>query len=177
MELFVFKIQSVSDVITNSSSELFVFDGNNENEVREILDSIYPNWKNEYNSPKDVSKFDKEELSDFLENTREINGWEEYYLKKPDFELRKKNMELRCCELSSEIGLKPEEAYDNWEIWDPTNHEDWQNISLKISDKFVDKFKEHANKEKIFALYSLDENPDWEYQELLSEVADRYHLG
>lgn len=43
MELFVFKIQSSSDVITNSSSELFVFEGNTKNEVISILDSIYPN--------------------------------------------------------------------------------------------------------------------------------------
>jgi glycosyltransferase involved in cell wall biosynthesis len=24
---------------------------------------------------------------------------------------------------------------------------------------------------------SLDENPNWDYQEKLSEIADRYHLG
>lgn len=177
MELFVFKIQSISDVITNSSSELFVFEGNDGNEVIEILDSIYPDWKNEYDYPKDVSEFDKDELLSFLENIRQINGWEDYYLKKQDFEARKKNMDLQCCKLSSEIGLKPEEAYDNWEIWNPTDHQDFQNAYLKISDKFVEKFRERAGKAKMYALYSLDENPDWDYQLLLSEVAYRYHLG
>lgn len=26
-------------------------------------------------------------------------------------------------------------------------------------------------------LFSKDENPDWDYQEKLMEVAERYHLG
>ena len=32
------------------------------------------------------------------------------------------------------------------------------------------------NKEMLF-LYSIDENPGWDYQELLMNIMDRIHLG
>ena len=42
--LFIIKIQSQSDVITNSSSELFIFDDkNSKEEVIDLLNNVYPN--------------------------------------------------------------------------------------------------------------------------------------
>lgn len=176
MELFVFKIQSISDVITNSSSELFVFDGNDKKEVIDILDSIYPNWRDEYDEPQKVADFDREKIYNFLINTNIIEIY--YFWNKKEFYDGYKNEILKCCYLARELGLSMTEAFDNWETWDPTDRNlNWEAIQLKISDKFVEKFKEKAEKEKIYALYSLDENPLWEYQELLSEVAERHHLG
>lgn len=175
MELFVFKIQSISDVITNSSSELFVFSGNNESEVIDILDSIYPNWRDEYDDPKKVANFDKEEIEDYLYDT---NVLESYFWEDDNFDKLYKNESLSCCDLARDLGLSMTEAFDNWKTWDPTSkNKTWESRKLQLSDKFVEKFKENAEKEKIYALYSYEDNPLWEYQELLMEVAERHHLG
>lgn len=43
-KLFIFNIQSFSDIITNSSSELFVFNNHSRTEenIVQLLNSIYP---------------------------------------------------------------------------------------------------------------------------------------
>lgn len=49
MKKFIIPIQNVSDVITNSSSEIFVCKSNNPEEtvalLREVLESVYENYK------------------------------------------------------------------------------------------------------------------------------------
>lgn len=176
MELFVFNVQSVSEVITNSSSELFVFEGNTENEVISILDSIYPNWRDEYDDPKKVADFSKEEIEDYLYNINVLDSW---IWDDSKFLEMKKNESFRCCDLAKELGLSMTEAFDNWDDWDLTDRKNksWEDRQLKLSDKFIEKFKESAEKENTYALYSYDDNPLWEYQELLMEVAERHHLG
>lgn len=51
--LFVFQIQSFTDVVTNSSSELFVFTGTT-GVVSDMLDSNVPGWEHEYDDPQSV---------------------------------------------------------------------------------------------------------------------------
>ncbi len=177
-ELFVFKIQSVSEVITNSSSELYVFEGNNEKEIIGILDSIYPNWRDEYYEPESVADFNSDSLRNFLDNINELGSRDYYWMKEDEFNSKKQKEELCCCKFAKSLGLKPSEAFENWEKWNPTDRKlDWENRHLELSDKFMEKYKEKAEKEKTYALYSIDENPNWDYQELLMEVAERYHLG
>ena len=56
--LFAIKVNNVVDVITNSSSELFVLKGETKNIVEEMITNIYPNYKNEYEevTPRLITK-------------------------------------------------------------------------------------------------------------------------
>lgn len=67
--LFIIKIQSQSDVITNSSSELFIFDNkNSKDEVIDLLNNVYPNWRDEYAEPVPFSEIGKDSLWYLLPN-------------------------------------------------------------------------------------------------------------
>lgn len=50
--LFEFNIQSITDIITNSSSELFVFKNRELNDLILIISTIHPYWDSEYYKPK-----------------------------------------------------------------------------------------------------------------------------
>lgn len=72
--IFVFSLQSVSDIITNSSSELFVFTKENSvEEVISILDDIYPNWRKEYNKPQLLRDVSDKDLDTYLDYARYYN--------------------------------------------------------------------------------------------------------
>jgi len=107
-KVFNFIISSAVDVITNSSSELFVFKGKEKSIVEELIKEIYQDYLNEYKPLKSL-----EELTE-----REID----YYL------------------------------------------------------DYSGKSKAELNNQMYF-LFSLNENPDWDHQQDLMEIADRYHLG
>lgn len=67
--MFNFKINSVSNVITNSSSELFVFNDNDSVEnVISILDNIYPDWRKEYCDPIRLKDCDNDNFETYCHN-------------------------------------------------------------------------------------------------------------
>lgn len=172
--VFVFSIQSVSDVITNSSSELFVFEGNSKKDVIEILDTMYPTWKDEYIEPSEVGEFDDEGIVDFLRFTHKLRSFDEHMISNYSFLTLKKNKTLECCKLAKQFKLKPEEAYTNWDILG--TDDSYENSIPKPSEELIKRFREYAKKNKIVILCSIDENPDYHYQDLLMEIADRFCL-
>lgn len=206
--LFIIKIQSQSDVITNSSSELFIFDNkNSKDEVINLLNNVYPNWRDEYDEPVPFSEIGENELwyllpdskydieDRFLETIRDYIFTND--LDRKDFynnpkcnellesfneELKSTKYDLPAAKFAREYGLEPEVFWDGFddlkiEIRSSYNN-DWKypNCSrLKISEEGI-KAMIDANPNS-WLLYSYGENPDWDHQEDLMQIATRIHLG
>ena len=201
----MFKIQSQSDVITNSSSELFIFDNkNSKEEVIELLNNVYPNWRKEYDEPVPFSEIRKSDLwyllpdshfdiegnfhyiicdhikeskvlyKDFIE-TSECNE----LLKKFNEDLKTEKYKLPETKIAKDYGLEPEVFWTNFDdLKVEIKGEEWKYIHcplLEISEEGKNALiKTNPN---TWLLYSLDENPNWDHQEDLMEIATRIHLG
>jgi hypothetical protein len=207
--LFIIKIQSQSDVITNSSSELFIFDDkNSKEEVIELLNNVYPNWRDEYAEPVPFSEINKGSLwyllpnnscSDILDNfydiiidylTEQKIQYKDFLctsecdklLKKFNEDLKTKKYELPEVEFARECGLEPEIFWDGFDNLKVEIKSSYNNDSkyldcskLEISEEGKEALiKANSNS---WLLYSLDENPNWDHQEDLMEIATRIHLG
>lgn len=193
--IFVFSLQSVSDIITNSSSELFVFTKETSvEEVKSVLDNIYPNWRKEYYDPQLLKDVSDDDLDTYLDYARYYNMhdynrsyWREDYgdpvvwAKKQAATYKKKmvkffkdtfNIDVKFDELFE----KPDETYKQFL---PHYLEQFRGMSLfwypKIKESMYPFLRENISERVL--LFSKDENPDWDYQEKLMEVAERYHLG
>lgn len=187
--LFRFKLQSLSDVITNSSSELFVFKNHNMEAVKLTLDALHPNWRDEYAEPEWVRDMDDETFKDYIDW---VLGSEQYdrternkyawYDDRTDEEKssmwvdKDKNLSYANYykELAEKMNEEPAKLYTNWDVYNPYDKE-WKNRYIEFSDYGLAKIKEYLAED--IALWSHDENPDWDYQEKFMEVANRYHLG
>ena len=206
--LFIIKIQSQSDVITNSSSELFIFDDkNSKDEVINLLDNVYPNWRDEYAEPVPFSEIDENDLwywlpddhYDILNDFRDImiNHLTESKIQYKDFlytsecdellkefneNLKTEKYKLSEVEFARECGLEPEVFWNGFddlkvEIKSSYNndHKYLDCSKLEISEKGKEALiKANPN---TWLLYSLYENPNWNHQEDLMEIATRIHLG
>lgn len=138
--LFIIKIQSQSDVITNSSSELFIFnDKNSKEEVIYLLNNVYPDWRKEYDEPVPFSEVTEDSLwylipnsrYDILDDFRKIvyKHTKESNVKYQDFlctpecnellkefneNLRIEKYKLPEVKFARECGLEPEIFWDNF---------------------------------------------------------------
>lgn len=208
--LFIIKIQSQSDVITNSSSELFIFNNkNSKDEVIELLDNIYPDWRDEYAEPVPFSEINENELwyllpdskydieDRFFQIVRDYTYINNINISREDFyndprcnellesfneKLKSTKYDLPEVKFARKYGLEPEVFWNGFndlkvEIRSSYNN-DWNYPScprLEISEEGI-KAMIDANP-NTWLLYSLDENPDWDHQEDLMEIATRIHLG
>lgn len=181
--LFQFNIQSFTDVITNSSSELFVFNKGSKEEIINLLNLIHPNWRNEYQEPISLNEMDAESLEYYFSCIAP-------YRWIPDESKYNTNQTF----LSEKFNINPAILYSNWEIFDPSisfpnksdyqTRKDWdeayekyKNIStVQLVDNWVDLIKPKLDLNTI-CLYSISDNPNWDYQEILEGFAQRYHLG
>jgi len=165
--LFKFNIQSISDVITNSSSELFVFKNKSSyDEVIELLNRIYPDWRNEYEEPVQAKTLD--DLGSYLDWI--YTPWSCYENKKTV--TRENSIQTK---LAVKFHLQPKDIYENWKEWDP-KADSHKLRDLRLSEKGIEMIREKMS-DNEWALYSITDNPDWDYQEKLMKVASRYHLG
>jgi hypothetical protein len=121
-QLFVIKVDHSIDLITNSSSELFVLEGKSLDTVKELIASIYPEYLTEYDEVKPTSELTTDELEIYIDYSRRD---------------------------SVDI-LEDEREFFVNEV-DP--------------DK------------KMYFLFSKHQNPDFDKQEELERIAQRYHLG
>lgn len=176
----IIKPHSFIDVITNSSSELFVMNNKEQEEVEAILKEIYPDYLSEYEPLQDVKNFTNNELDSFLSwHLGRKSGWWRsgtIYDNKDDYVL-----------LS---GFSFEEIYDtSVELSSDYRSSEYHviNNNPDKSDKWGEYFVTDENREKVingiikdvgrYFLYSLGENPDWDMQEQLMLIGTRYHLG
>lgn len=173
-KLFVFNIDNTIDLITNSSSELFVLQGDTQEQISELIRSIYPDYLNEYREVvrlKDASEDDKYTYVNWVEES-----WynsERYDFKLSEEERYKKDVEAAIAK-AKKYGMKPETFYKGWKK--SLENKNW--FYTTYSEKGLNKIIKTVDPDgKIYLLYSIDENPDWEHQERLMEIASRYHLG
>lgn len=198
MVTFLFKISSISDVITNSSSELFVFNKDTHqgiNSLIDILNDAYPQWRLEYNEPQIVAEeYDDEDLEWFFDWYKvyedvESEWVDTFHVTPEKFNELKESGLLNEAVFAKKLNSKPEEFYENWEIWNPgTRYDDtksdlgWKEREkfyyLNLSTKGLEKFREFCKENGFIALESKDENPDFDKQEILMSLAtSKFHLG
>lgn len=153
--LFTFAIDNMVDLITNSSSELFIIDGNSKEQVIDMISNVYPDWRDEYSDVVGINDISDDDLDTYLDYTYST-GWG------PN-----KNDLI----LSKTFEVDPEIFYTNFDTHDTENY--WCGQISNIG------YREVRRKlpKNMYFLFSIDENPNWEYQEKLSDIGIRYHLG
>ena len=151
--IFTIQPNHCVDLITNSSSELFVLKGETKEIVKELLESTYSDYLYEY---EDVQHIDELSNDDF-----------DTYLSYKYWDWKNKLI------LSHTFGIKPEVLYSNYDSKDSEKY--WYPQLSEEGIKLI-KDKMDPNREMYF-LFSIHENPNWDRQEDLMGVADRYHLG
>lgn len=156
--LFDINIQSFSDIITNSSSELFVFKVMLKEELISILDRVYPEWRTEYYEPQYVSELSKSSFDTYLYNKLGLDGFY-WSIDKNEYLL---NLKYKLYELGFNGEMNTLFK----------NYEEQQDLILTPEGKQILKRK---LKDDI-VLFSIDDNPNEHYQRILAKLGDRYHL-
>ena len=165
--LFEFNIQSITDIITNSSSELFVFKNRELEDLVLILSLIHPCWNLEYNEPIQVNRMRDDELVTYLEW---VYGGSDFDYEIRNIPITKEN--TKRTGVAKHFGLKPKFVYEGYENWDPNINK----LSLKYLPEGLRTIRAMIP-DTTFAMYSKDDNPTWEYQEKFERLGKRYHLG
>lgn len=148
--VFVFTIDNTIDLITNSSSELFVLKGETKKIVEEMIEEVYPDYRNEYEEVKNIRDIS---IGDF-------HMYLSYAVDHNDEKIRKR------------FNIPGEEFYENWQgLYDRFSK---ANYSIKKSA--LETIRNSMDSD-IYILFSSDENPDWEKQQDLMDIGNRYHLG
>jgi hypothetical protein len=169
--LFTIKPHSVVDVITNSSTELFVGKNSSKEALEELIKEVYPNYLDEYESLISIDDLTPEMLDTYFD----------YECSPHCYPSKKSNYPVLP-------GFTFEELYEEDEIaWN-------KEMQYKLRNNLVDpdydwrrrfvteeNFEEMKDKldpkREMFFLYSIDENPNWDFQELLMNIMTRIHLG
>jgi hypothetical protein len=156
--LFTLKPHSIIDVITNSSSELFVGKAQEKQDIINMIKSAYPDYLNEYLEIKSTKELDNDDLETYI--SYHYNSW---------------SNNLQTLEHNLIDGFSVEEMYD----YHPNS--EWDKYQLKyplVTDKNRDKIIKGIDpNEDMYFLFSIDSNPDWDMQEKLEQFMTRYHLG
>jgi len=153
--LFKFNVDNAIDIITNSSSELFVLKADSNKIVVELLESVYPDFRKEYDEPIQFKDMDAEQFTDCI---HWLYGYSE--------------VKEKC---ASFPGFTFEQMYVKSEHSWREEEYNWKEGFLEENQEAIIKAIDPLNKQ--WFLYSKDENPNWDMQEKLMEIGDRYHLG
>ena len=176
--LFTIKLHSVIDVITNSSTELFVGRNQSKQAMDELIREIYPNYLNEYEELLTIDDLTIEQLNEYFDYTCSAHCFPASKAEMPVIpgftfeELYEEDNEYGI--VRGEQQYKLRNNYMDLDL-DPDS---WYNPKSLITEENFEEMKRRLdpNKEMLF-LYSIDENPNWDYQELLMNIMDRIHLG
>jgi hypothetical protein len=153
--IFVIQPQSMVDIITNSSSELFVFEGKEKQVIEEMIKDVYPDYLNEYEQLVSINDISDDNLYTYL-----IYKYWVYDIHDNLY-------------LSKEFNIDPKILYSNW---DNKNTDKYWYPQLSSEGCRLIKDKIDPNRQMYF-LFSKYDNPEYEYQELLENIGTRYHLG
>ena len=168
--IFAIGVNHSIDLITNSSSELFVLQGKTKEIVEEMVKNVYPEYRDEYDEVKHISELTASELDNFfsyatgsycwpakIEDYRIPNGFTFDEVYEPDGKEPAWNGHIQ-------YKVKNNDPKDRWGNFVTEENKEW----------FLNKFDPER---KMYFLYSIDENPKWDFQEKLMEVGERFHLG
>lgn len=171
-KIFVFNVDNIIDIITNSSSELFILEGDTKEELTNLIKEVYPNYSNEYEDLVKLKEASLDQKRIYITYVVEKHDYScDYSLSK---EQRRKIDIDKAIERAKKYGMSPEEFYEDW--YNCLSDKRW--FFCSYSEKGINKIINTVDPEgKSFLLFSIDENPDWEHQERLMEIASRYHLG
>lgn len=171
--IFTLIPHSIVDSITNSSSELFVGKSSSKENIEELLRCAYPNYRNEYNEIRSIDDLIAEELDTYFQYACSAHCWpatKNQYPILPGFTFD---------ELYTLTGEQtpwndePQYELKNNSI-DP--HFRWSHSF--VTDENLEEIKNKLDpKRQMYFLFSSNENPDWDYQEILMSFMDRFHLG
>lgn len=163
-QLFIIQFDHCIDIITNSSSELFVLENQEGAIIEELIKSIYEDYEKEYEKPISLRDASEDQLESYLSNIILTKSW------------YADNMEL------SEYSLIDGFTFD--ELYEPSR---WQTGRGKLKYDIKEDLVSPENRDrlisaidpqnKIYLLYSKEENPNWEMQEALMDIGTRHHLG
>lgn len=161
--LFTIQVDNHIDLITNSSSELFVLKGKTKETIKEMLVAIYPDYRSEYEEIRHISELTIDELRSFMWYSTGANIWPTD--NKNDYRLID--------------GFTFDELYESDGRGPAWNGQ----IQYQLKNDFIeslgiDEIIHRIDPDKsLYFLYSIDENPNWEMQEKLETIGKRYHLG
>lgn len=179
--LFIINVNNVIDIITNSSSELFVLRGEVETIVKEMVGNIYPEYLTEYAGVKHINNLTNEQLDEFLNYHCSASCWPS----------RKSQLPVLSGFTFDEL-YEPEVDYHTGEQKKPAWNGEIQyklrnNLPADPERKWHTSFVTDENRDQVIAaiskdvgnyfLYSSDQNPNWDFQEKLMQIGNRYHLG
>ena len=162
-KIITFAVDNTIDLITNSSSELFVLSGNTREIVTEMVESVYPEFRNEYDEIKSSRDLSEEELDYFFSFATSPMCWP-----------ASKNQYPILPGFTFEDLYEPEDKDPAWngEIQyqlknNKTETEDEWDRSFVTAENHQEILNKLDPEGKMYFLYSLDENPNWTCRKLL----------
>lgn len=169
---FVIQPQSMIDVITNSSTELFIFQGKEKETIEEMIKNIYPNYRSEYEELIPLRALSIEEVDDLM---YWLTGASRWPASKHDYKIPGNFTfdELYVPE-SEEPAWNGELQYELRKNLIGENSWDYSFAHVDNIEWVLNKLDPDNN---MFLLYSKGDNPDWDMQEELMCIGERYHLG
>jgi len=171
--VFYLKPHSIIDVITNSSSELFVGTGSNKEDLEKAITYFYPNYLDEYKNLCSIDELSIQDLEVFFSYYCSPGIWparKDDYPIIPGFtfdELYEPQEHTYSEKIPVQYRLKNNKKEKNTK-WDRSfvTSENFEEIKNKLDPK-----------REMFFLFSHDKNPNWEMQEKLESIMVRIHLG
>jgi len=160
LTIFAFSVENIIDVVTNSSSELFVFKGKTREIVEQMILEIYPEYHREYLSIKRSDELTVDELDTFIDYSLHPNIWPTYT--KHQYPLIE--------------GFTFDELYEpDTKAWN--GRMQYKRKWRVTENTYMETLNKLDPDRKMYFLFSIDDNPDWDMQEQLMKIGDRYHLG
>ena len=168
---FVINVANQIDLITNSSSELFVLQGKTKEVVEEMISQRYPEYREEYEEIKNIADLTVNELDNYMS-----------YMCSPHMSPAPKSA------YPVPAGFTFDELYEKNvdDVWDRDGYKLRNNI-VNPESKWDSSFITEENREEminklspdrdLWFLFSIEQNPMYEMQQRLEAIGTRYHLG
>ena len=171
--LIEIKVDNVVDIITNSSSELFILSGDTKEIVQEMVSDVYPNYLNEYEQIVPLREADDAQIDTYLDKI-EAPIWNIWEATRNMSEEEERLYRIKVAtKIAKKYKMTPDEYYIDWE--DTKNKKYfYPQASIKGLRKAAELLDPNG---QIFLMFSIKDNPNWDMQEKLMEIGTRYHLG
>lgn len=170
-KLFILNVDNIISLITNSSSELFILREESLETVKEMISEQYPDYLTEYEEPVALRDASSEQIDRYLSYYEDSNYsfYSNSYFRLSK-EQQKQAIEDRNIAKAKKYGMEPEDFYENW----GKSNFGYYSIKPEALTKVAHQLDPNGT---IFLLFSIDENPNWDYQEKLEEIGTRIHMG